>query len=110
MLGQNVINPEKGITSSTKTVSREVFKDFLDEKHGLMPAFKEVSEDATELEALYRFVRKLKHQNWEYEPPEKDKPRLDIEMKEQPKEPDKRSLPSGRKEPWSARYRLAIEN
>src|SRR4030095_3108746 len=68
MTGQNVIKPEKDLITSSKLASESLFKEFLKEKHGYMPAFPEVAAQDKDLHALYKYVRKLKAQSWEYEP------------------------------------------
>lgn len=68
MMGTNVIKPEKELTKSDKIVSEKVFREFLSEKHGLMPAFRDLVKDEETCGDLYRFVKKLKNQTWDYEP------------------------------------------
>lgn len=78
--GRNPLNPEKELAESTKLVSETVFKDFLSKKHGLMPKFDKLSDNESELSALYGYIKTLKNQSWEYpqkEPGPKDAPMKD---------------------------------
>ncbi|MBX9571015.1 MAG: c-type cytochrome [Candidatus Obscuribacterales bacterium] len=68
MLGSNVIQPEKELVKSDKLATRKIFKEFLSEKHGVMPPFQDIANDTAGLKDLYTFVRKLKMTSWEYEP------------------------------------------
>jgi mono/diheme cytochrome c family protein len=67
LLGQNMIKPEKPIIASTKLISRNAFKEFLTEKHTIMPRFEAIANNEKDLKDLYAFVKKLKHQSWEYD-------------------------------------------
>lgn len=80
MLGTNVIKPEKELVKSEKLASRKLFKDYLSQKHGVMPAFQEIADDTVNLKDLYAFVRKLKVSSWDY--PVKEHESKDIEPKE----------------------------
>jgi mono/diheme cytochrome c family protein len=74
MMGMNVIKPGKDIVVSSKLVSLDEFKAFLTEPHGVMPAFEELANDSETVRALYKFTKKLKHQNWTYDPPIENQP------------------------------------
>lgn len=69
MMGKNVLKPGKDIVESTKLVSLEEFKTFLSQGRGMMPSFKKIADDPAVVEALYRYAKTLKTQNWNYEPP-----------------------------------------
>jgi len=83
MLGKNMINPEKEIVSSPKLTSKEIFKDFLLQRNGVMPAFPEIANNDRDLKELYAFVKRLKRQRWEYEQKEPSPPA----EPERPKQP-----------------------
>lgn len=64
--GENVIKPKKPISRSDKLESEEIFQEFLRQRHGVMPEFPQIANDEHTLKSLYRFVRKLKNQSWQY--------------------------------------------
>lgn len=68
MMGKNVLKPGKDIVVSSKLASLSEFKEFLSEKHGMMPAFPQIAEDESIANALYLYAKKLKNQPWNYEP------------------------------------------
>jgi hypothetical protein len=68
LMGKNVLKPGKDIVVSSKLASLNEFKQFLSEKHGLMPAFPKIVEDANVAKALYDYTKTLKNQAWTYEP------------------------------------------
>jgi len=90
MAGKNVIKPEKEIITSAKLGSESIFKDFLKEKHGYMPAFPEIASQEKDLHALYKYVRTLKGQSWEFEPSE---PEVNPDV-EKPASPDETKPPT----------------
>ncbi len=69
MMGKNVIKPGKDIVVSTKILTLEEFQNFLTKEHGIMPAFPNLAKDKKLSVPLYRFVKTLKNQEWEYYPP-----------------------------------------
>ncbi len=78
--GRNFLKPEKELVESSKLVSKSSFKHYLSDKHGLMPVFKELASNEQELDELYRYVKTLKNQDWEYTEPEG--PRNNLPMKD----------------------------
>lgn len=70
MTGKNVIKPEKELVRSEKLANEDVFREFLKERHDVMPAFPDIAKDADSAKALFKFCRKLKRQSWEYKAPE----------------------------------------
>ncbi len=46
MMGKNVLKPGKDIVVSSKIADVKVFKEFISEKHGMMPAFPNIAERA----------------------------------------------------------------
>ena len=71
--GQNVIKPEKEIVTSTKVKSLALFEEFLQSKHGAMPAFKDIAANADSLRKLYKYTKGLKQQSWDYQIKEEEK-------------------------------------
>lgn len=67
MLGSNVISPEKELVKSDKLATRKIFKEFLSEKHGVMPPFIDIANDPVNLKDLHTFTKKLKMSSWDYE-------------------------------------------
>ncbi|MBX9671431.1 MAG: hypothetical protein K2X93_27830 [Candidatus Obscuribacterales bacterium] len=68
MLGKNVIKPRKDIVTSEKIANLRQFEKFLSERHGLMPDFRSIAADKKVLSSLFRYVKTLKDQEWEYYP------------------------------------------
>ncbi len=68
MAGKNVIKPGKDIVVSNKIQSVKLFGDFLREEHGVMPSFRRIADDKDVLVPLYKYVRTLKDQDWQYYP------------------------------------------
>lgn len=64
--GENVIKPKKPISRSEKLESEEIFQEFLMQRHGVMPEFPQIAKDEQLVKSLYRFVKKLKNQSWQY--------------------------------------------
>lgn len=94
MMGKNVLKPGKDIVVSSKLASKEEFKSFLSEGRGLMPAFKKIADDEIVVDALYRYTKTLKNQNWSYEPPLDDSPTEPIPPP-QKKQREKDERPAG---------------
>lgn len=81
MSGINVIKPEKKLVRSEKLTSQKIFKDFISEKHGVMPPFNELAGNPANVKDLYDFVKKLKISSWEY-PMEEPSHSEDVERPE----------------------------
>lgn len=88
MMGKNVIKPGKDIVVSSKLATLDEFKAFLSESHGVMPAFEQLATDPEIVSALYRFTKKLKSQNWSYDPPIENQP-------VEPVQPPQKKKPGG---------------
>lgn len=84
MSGSNVINPEKELVRSDKLTSRKIFKEYISQKHGYMPAFSDIANDTADLKDLYTFVRKLKMTSWDYPATEPTPGRVEPKQPEPP--------------------------
>lgn len=71
--GKNVVKEGKDIVTSKNIASLTEFENFLREKHGLMPAFPHIANNKDLVQPLYKYVKTLKDQDWEYEPEASDK-------------------------------------
>ncbi len=72
MAGKNVLKPRKDIVTSNKINNLKEFEKLLSEKHGLMPAFPQIIANKKVLASLFKYVKTLKDQVWEYYPPVDD--------------------------------------
>jgi mono/diheme cytochrome c family protein len=66
MFGINVIKPDKALVRSEKLASQKIFKDFISQKHGVMPPFEDLANDPVDVKDLYHFTRKLRVSSWDY--------------------------------------------
>lgn len=76
------MKPEKELSESSKLASQTMFKEFLSCKHGLMPKFQELASRDSDLKELYKYVKTLKNQSWEYH--QKEPEPQDLPMKDRP--------------------------
>ena len=58
--GGNTMNPKKPIKGSDKLATVEKFREYLNKPTGIMPPSPKVANDATTLDALYKYCKSLK--------------------------------------------------
>lgn len=61
--GGNATVPSKTVAGSTKLGTLATFKDYLNNPLGHMPYYKNVIEDKTTIDALYKYCKTLKKEN-----------------------------------------------
>lgn len=71
--GKNVVKEGKDIVTSKNISTLTDFENFLREKHGLMPAFPLIANNKDIVQPLFKYVKTLKDQDWEYEPQSNEK-------------------------------------
>lgn len=58
--GGNRTNPGKPVKGSKQLNTKDMFKELLSKKNGMMPPFKAIADDDAALTALYEYCNKLK--------------------------------------------------
>lgn len=61
--GGNLTVPSKTVAGSTKLGTLATFKDYLNNPVGHMPYYKNIIEDKTTIDALYKYCKTLKKEN-----------------------------------------------